>query len=109
MADIKVESAVKTAQDSLDPAPDALTFTGASSTWAAQHTLGGATNDDLVFDPPIRGVRVGVAGGGALKVQYVSGRIDTMATLTASNLPVLGKIRRVYAVGTTIEAPTFIW
>lgn len=106
MAEQKIESSVRTAQDSLGAAPDQVSLTGASSTWGAQ--VGGTTNDDLVFDPPIRGVHVGTAGGGALKLELVSGRIDTMKGLAASGVW-RSKIRKVFAVGTTIEDPTFFW
>lgn len=51
-----------TQADSLGVAVAHRSFTGAGSTWAAQHSLGGAASDDIEISPPCRAIRCGGAG-----------------------------------------------
>lgn len=104
MADIKVSGPLGN-QDRLGATPRSRSFTGAGSTWGTQ--AGGDESNDLAFDPPIRGVRVGTAGGGALHVEYVTGDEDTIPALTAGETW-RGKIRRVFA-DSTVQNITPFW
>lgn len=104
MADITVPGPTGASSDNIDVAKRSLSFTGAGAGWAAQHSLGGASDDDLLFDPPIRGVRSSVAGN--LHVEYADGQEDTIPQTAGEKW--LGQIRRVFA-DSTVEGITAVW
>lgn len=84
--------------------PSAIkTLTGAGSTWGGQ--VGGTNGNDLIFDPPLRGIEVvGVAG--TLKVRFYGvdedgNRFEDTPTVEAGKT-LYGEIDRLDADSTAV-------